>query len=250
MSNLNRFDGRRVIVTGGASGIGEAVAKRFLYEGARVLVVDLDETAFAQNHADGRASFLRADIADTDAPARIVEAATTALGGIDIVVNQAGIGIYKPVEALTDEDWARVQAVNVTAMFRIARAAVPHLRNSPAGRIINTSSIMGSIGDDLMTAYSTSKHAVVGLTRNLALDLAKDGITVNFIEPGPTATASAKIAFDQMPEYEEFWLKRVPLGRLASPQDVASAVLFLASDEASYITGTGLRIDGGTLARP
>jgi NAD(P)-dependent dehydrogenase (short-subunit alcohol dehydrogenase family) len=250
MRNLNRLAGRRAIVTGGANGIGAAIAKLFIDEGCKVLVVDTDENGFRRRFSDHLPQFIQADVADPDSPKKIVAAAVAGLGGIDILVNQVGIGIYVPLDRMSDDQWQRTLDVNVTSMFRLSREVIPHLKANAAGRIINTSSIMGVIGDNLMGAYSTSKHAIVGLTKNLAIELAPSGITANYILPGPVITESARAAFDQMPDYEAFWVKRTPLGRLAMPEDVAYAVLFLASDEARYITGSGLRIDGGILIRP
>lgn len=249
MEAKGRLSGRRAIVTGGAWGIGEAVAKLFLDQGCQVLVADTDAAGFRDRFGAHGAEFIEADVGDRDAAGLIVARAVERFGGLDILINQVGIGIYVPLETMTDEQWERTQDVNVAAMFRLARAAMPHLKVSQAGRIINTSSIMGAIGDDLMGAYSTSKHAIIGLTKNLAIELAPHGITANYIVPGPVMTESARVAFEQMPGYEDYWKKRAPLGRLAKPDDVARAVLFLASDDAQYITGSGLRIDGGILSR-
>lgn len=251
MRNLNRLAGKRAIVTGGASGIGEAIAKLFLDEGCAVVVVDRDRAGFEHRFQDyPAAGFCEADVGEPAAAARIVEEALATLQGLDILVNQAGIGTFVPLDRTSDEEWSRVMEVNVGGMFRITRAAIPHLRKSKAGRIINTGSMLSEIADSDLGVYTTSKHAVAGLTKSLAIELGPEGITANTIQPGPIMTETARTMFAERPEWHEFQIKKVPLGRMGEPIEVAYLALFLASDESSFINGAGIMIDGGATKRP
>ena len=244
-----RLEGRAAIVTGAASGIGRASAQLFTSEGARVLAVDLPDTGLGNAHAGSTCvSVFETDITDADAPGRIVGAAVEAFGRLDILFNNAGVSRRALVGEQTEEEWNLTLSVNLTAQFRLATAAVPHLKDSPAGRIINTASVMARMTDYGLAAYSASKAGVAGMTRALALDLGKFGITANYIEPGAIRTGMTKAAFDD-DEIAAIWAKKAALKRLGEPADIARAALFLASDDADFVSGHGLTVDGGLTLR-
>jgi NAD(P)-dependent dehydrogenase (short-subunit alcohol dehydrogenase family) len=242
----NRLDGRRAIITGAASGIGFASATLFAAEGARVLAVDLPGKGLTAR--SGIVPF-EIDVADDAAPERIVAEAVSQLGGIDVLFNNAGVSGRSRVDELSDADWDRAFAVNVRAPFRIARQAIPELRKSKAGRIINTASVMAEGTDYGLAAYCASKAAITGLTRTLALELGKSGITANYILPGAIRTGMTSGIWDANPEIAEIWAKKSPLKRLGQPEDMARVALFLASDDAGFVTGHGLCADGGLTLR-
>ena len=244
-----RLEGRTAIVTGAASGIGRASAQLFASEGARVLAVDLPDTGLGNAH-DGSygISGFETDITDADAPGRIVGAAVDAFGRLDILFNNAGVSRRALVGEQTEEEWNLTLSVNLTAQFRLATAAVPYLKDSPAGRIINSASVMARMTDYGLTAYSASKAGVAGMTRALALDLGKFGITANYIEPGAIRTGMTKAAFND-DEIAAIWAKKAALRRLGEPADIARAALFLASDDADFVSGHGLTVDGGLTLR-
>ena len=239
------LDGRRAIVTGGASGIGKGIVEAFVRAGAKVLAVDRlsDSWTTSESTQDGMARFA-IDITGKEAPGRIVEAAVGLLGGIDILVNNAGISVLGGADSTTDEQWDRLMAVNVTAAFRLTREAVPHLKQSDSGRIINTGSIMSELAGPGQIAYITSKHAIAGMTKAMAVDLGPFGIRANFIQPGAVVTPlSEPYMADE--EFLAYWKRKIPLGHLAKPVDIAPVAVFLASRAADYVSGEGLRIDGG-----
>ena len=244
-----RLEGRAAIVTGAASGIGRASAQLFASEGARVFAVDLPDTGLGNAH-DGSSgiSVFETDITDADAPGRIVGAAVEAFGRLDILFNNAGVSRRALVGEQTEEEWNLTLSVNLTAQFRLATAAVPHLKDSPAGRIINTASVMARMTDYGLAAYSASKAGVAGMTRALALDLGKFGVTANYIEPGAIRTGMTKAAFDD-DEIAAIWAKKAALRRLGERADIARAALFLASDDADFVSGHGLTVDGGLTLR-
>ena len=243
---MGRLEGRRAIVTGAASGIGRASAELFAKEGARVLVVDLPGSALDLK-ATGVAC-LRMDITREEAPATIVDRVVAEFGGLDILFNNAGIGASAPVSEMTDEAWDRVQAVNLKAAFRLCRAAIPHLIASPAGRIINTASVMAEGTDFGLAAYCASKAGVVGLTRTLALELGRKGVTANAIMPGAIVTGMTRRNFEDK-EIAKVWERKAALRRLGQPIDIARAALFLASDDAGFVTGQAIAVDGGLTLR-
>ncbi len=246
---MSKLDGKRAIVTGAGNGIGLAVSRAFAEQGADVLAVDLDEddlqAAFAE--AD-RVSTLVADVSADDAPATIVDAAAAQLGGVDILVNNAGIVIAGAFETLTDEQFDTIMGVNVRAMFRISRAAVPHLKERGRGRIINLGSIMSDLAGPELSIYGTSKHAVAGLTKGMAVDLGRYGITVNYLQPGSIVTKMSEPFMDD-PEFKAYWESKAPIGRLGQPDEVAAAAVFLASEEAQFVSGVGLNVDGGAIVQ-
>lgn len=241
-----RLEGRRAIVTGAASGIGKASAELFAREGASVLAVDLPGKKLA---APAGGHMLELDITEEDAPQRIVDAARSKLGGIDILFNNAGMSGRWKIEEMTDTQWDRMQAVNVRAPMRITRAALDELKKSRAGRIINTASVMAEVTDIGLSAYCASKAGVAGLTRTLALELGKFGITANYILPGAIRTGMTAALWDERPDIAEIWANKSPLRRLGAPDEMAHVALFLASDDSRFVTGHGLAADGGLRLR-
>lgn len=249
MSDRQLLSGRKAIVTGGASGIGEAIVKAYAREGAQVLVVDLPDSAVSQNFAevDG-VTPLEQDITEKDAPQNIVSAAMSAMGGFDVLVNNAGISLPDSVEGDGEEIWEKTMAINVTSMFRITRAALPELKKSDNGRIINLGSIMSDMGGPNLFVYGTSKHAVAGMTKSMAVDLGQYGITVNYLQPGAVVTALSAPYFED-DDFRNYWIEKAPVGRLGQPEDVAHAAVFLAQKESQFISGLGLNVDGGAIVK-
>lgn len=249
MPEGNRLEGKRAIVTGAASGIGEAIARAFLDNGASVLGVDLpDQNPGAVLSGFASAHFLEQDITDQNAAKEIVAAAVDAMGGIDILVNNAGVAMGSEVETTSDALWDKIMGVNVGAMFKITREALPHLKRSGKGRIINLGSIMSDMGGPNLFVYGTSKHAVAGMTKSMAVDLGQYGITANYLQPGAIVTALSAPFFEDK-GFRQYWKDKAPIGRLGQPEDVAAAALFLASDEAQFVSGVGLNVDGGAIIK-
>ena len=228
-----RLAGRRAIVTGAASGIGEATARRLRADGAEVIAVD-------------RAGVdVNVDLATDEGIAAVIAEAGDRL---DILVNNAGVNPVASLAEFEDAQWDVSLAVNVTAPFKLSRGLAPLLAQSKAGRIINTGSIMSSLGDAKFMAYAASKHAILGLTRSLANELGPMGITVNCVQPGAIVTGMTRPTFDAIPEAAEYYRARSPLGRLGQPEDIADVFAFLASDDARFITGQGIIVDGGVMS--
>jgi 2-keto-3-deoxy-L-fuconate dehydrogenase len=237
------FDGLVAIVTGGASGLGAAAAKRLSAAGARVAVLDL--------HPDDAAEGLfavHADVADDASVRAAVDAVVAHFGRLDIVVNNAGIGAQGTVADNDDAEWLRVLNINLLGMVRVSRAALPHLRRSPSAAIVNTGSIAATAGLPERALYSASKGAVHALTRAMAADHLREGIRVNCVNPGTADTPwiGRLLSAAEDPEAERTALNaRQPHGRLVSPQEVAAAVAYLASPSSGSTTGTAVAVDGG-----
>jgi len=249
MSESQKLAGKVAIITGAASGIGRATAILFLQHGARVFLVDLPGQSLVDQFDDyDHARMLEADITEADAPGRIVDGAMEVFGGVDILMNNAGIAVGADLESTTDEIWDRVMATNVTSMFRISREVVPHMRQQGRGRIINVGSIMSDMGGPGLCAYGASKHAVAGLSKAMAVDLGQYQITVNYLQPGAIVTGLSEPFFKD-PEFRAYWENKAPVGRLGQPEDVAAAALFLASDEAEFVSGLGFNVDGGAIVK-
>ncbi len=245
-----RLEGRAAIVTGAASGIGRATAELFAQEGAHVLAVDLPDRGLAdvcKGHS--RIAHLEKSVGDADAADTIVSMAVERFGRLDIVMNNAGVASNAPVEAMTDDIWERTLNVNLTAQMKLCRRAIPYLKQSPAGRIINVASVMAEGTGFGLAAYCASKAGVAGLTRTLALELGKFAITANYLEPGAIATGMTKPLWDARPDVADIWAKKSALRRLGQPIDLARAALFLASDDGGFVTGHGLVVDGGLMLR-
>jgi len=250
---MDRLKGKIAIVTGAASGIGAASARLFVEEGAQVLAVDRPESEIATIHAGAAAiATLGVDITTDAAPREIVAAALAKFGGIDILFNNAGVSGRAFAEEMTDEFWDRVNGVNLRAMFRICREAIPELRKraleTGRARIINTASVMAFDTDFGLAAYAASKAGVGGLTRTLALELGKFNITANYICPGAIYSGMTRTNFDK-PEIRAVWEKKAALRRLGQPIDIARGALMLASQDADFITGHELVVDGGLTLR-
>ena len=240
---------KRAIVTGGASGIGAATAHLFAAEGAHVLAVDISAEGLEQFAHSANISTLTKDISTETAGAEIINHAVKCLAGIDILMNNAGIGGgSEDVASLSQELWNRVLATNLTAPFRLCQAAIPYLRESSAGRIINVASVMATHTDYGLAAYCAAKAGVTGFTRNLALELGRDQINVNAILPGAilTGMTSASLA---NPKAADTWARKSVFKRLGQPEDIAKAAVFLASDLSAFITGQNINVDGGMLLR-
>ena len=245
-----RLNGKAAIVTGAASGIGHATAQLFASEGAKVLAIDLPGKGLVETHRDHKSiSILELSITDPNAPSAIIAAAVANCGRLDIVMNNAGVGSNALAEDMTREAWDRTLAVNLTAPFLICQQAIPHLRDSGAGRIINVASVMAEGTGYGLAAYCASKAGVAGLTRTLALELGKFNITANYLLPGAIRTGMTTPLWDARPDVAEIWAKKSVLRRLGEPMDLAKAALFLASDDGAFVTGHGLNVDGGLMLR-
>ena len=242
-----RLKDRAAIVTGAASGIGKATAQLFAQEGAKVLAVDLPGKDLSASHAN--VVTFEKSVGDMDAADAIVSEAVKRFGQLDIVMNNAGISSSTRIEELTEDIWQRTLNVNLSAQMRLCQKALPHLKASPAGRIINVASVMAEGTDYGLAAYCASKAGVAGLTRTLALELGKFGITANYLEPGAIRTGMTSGLWDARPDVAEIWAKKAALRRLGQPIDLARAALFLASDDGGFVTGHGLVVDGGLTLR-
>lgn len=249
-----RLAGKAAIITGAGHGIGRATALRFAQEGAAVLVADLDgpaaqDAAQAIVAAGGRASAATIDVAQPADCQRMAEQAEQAFGRIDILVNNAAAFLYGHVETASVEDWQRVLAVNVIGPSQGVRAVLPALRRAGGGAIVNVASVSAFIAQPRFVPYNSSKAALLQMTRCLAMDLAVDNVRVNTVCPGAIRTRATdnhirKMGMDPAAAYDQFAADAV-LKRMGRPEEIAAAVLFLASDEASFITGTQLVVDGG-----
>jgi NAD(P)-dependent dehydrogenase (short-subunit alcohol dehydrogenase family) len=233
-----RLEGRAALVTGAGSGIGLATARRLAADGARVLTTD------RAGDVD-----IVADVTEAGINATLVDEAARRLGRLDIVVACAGITGMQMLDGHDDEFFDRMMAVNVTAVFRLMRDALPLLKASPHGRIILIGSVMSSFGEAGMAAYGASKHAVLGMAKSVAAEVGAHGITVNCIQPGAIDTPMTAPAFSAMPEFKQRWIDKAALGRLGRPEDIADVAAFLASDDARFMSGHGLFVDGGATQR-
>ncbi len=237
------FDGLVAVVTGGSSGIGLATAVKLVDQGARVAVLDVSPPT-----GDVPVLYVAADVADDASVVAAVATVARELGGIDILVNNAGIGAQGTVEDNAVEEWQRVFDVNVIGMVRVTRAALPHLRKSSSAAIVNTCSVAATAGLPSRALYSASKGAVLSLTLAMAADHVREGIRVNAVNPGTADTPWVSRLLDKAadPQAERSALEaRQPMGRLVSADEVAGAIVYLASPESGATTGTALAVDGG-----
>ncbi|MCL6707490.1 SDR family oxidoreductase [Pseudomonas sp. R2.Fl] len=241
-----RLEGKVALVIGAARGIGKATAKRFGEEGARLVLADFEEEGGRAAADELGAAFIRADIAEMAQAQAAVELAVERFGRLDIIVQNAGVYPWQLIEDTTPEDWDRVVAVNLRGAFNAARAALPRMKAQGYGRILFTSSITGPhVTSPGHGHYSATKAGINGFIRAAALEFSSYGITVNGVEPGNIMTEAMQL--HRGPAFIKNMEDAIPLGRLGSPRDIANAFLFLASDEASYITGTTIVVDGGQL---
>jgi NAD(P)-dependent dehydrogenase (short-subunit alcohol dehydrogenase family) len=253
---MDTLKGKRALITGAASGIGEATALLFAREGAAVSVVDLDveggRSVVSRIQAEGgRAIFVRADVTRAGDCKSAVEDTVSTLGGLDILFNNAGIVRRATVLELSEGDWDQVMAVNVKSAFLLCKYAIPVMAQAGGGVIVNAASGWGLVGGPRAASYCASKGAIVQLTKAMAIDHGPQNIRVNCVCPGDTDTPLLRREAEQLGEPTGPFLAQAadrPLGRIGTPEDIAQAVLYLASDASSYVTGTALVVDGGGLA--
>lgn len=243
-----RLQGKVAVVTGGCSGIGLATVRRFAQEGASVVIADIDEQSGERvaNEVSGR--FVRTDVTDAGQVEALFAAAKSAYGSVDVAFNNAGISPPDDDSILTTgiEAWQRVQHVNLTSVYLCCKAVLPYMIEQQRGSIINTASfvaIMGAATSQI--SYTASKGGVLAMSRELGVQFARDGVRVNALCPGPVNTPLLKELFASDPERAARRLVHVPVGRFGEPEEIANAVLFLASDESSFITATDFLVDGG-----
>jgi NAD(P)-dependent dehydrogenase (short-subunit alcohol dehydrogenase family) len=246
---MRRLEDKIALVTGGGAGIGRAIAETFAREGAKVMIADRDgdaakEVADAIVKSNGAAAAHEVDVTDTAQVKKLMEEIGVAHGRLDVLVNNAGVGERGDFRHLSDEAWARVWSVNLDGTVRCAREAFDLLKASGKASIINLSSIMATKHTRQMAVYSATKGAVSALSRSLAVEYAPYGIRVNTLLPGYVETALIG-RYLSNPMIAKALLTQTPLRRFGTPQDIANAALFLASDEAAYITGASLNVDGG-----
>lgn len=253
---MARLEGKVALVTGAASGIGLATALRFGQEGARVAGLDLQRPPAERwkpvEEAAPGASFHVANVTSEEEVSGAVAEAVAAHGGLDIVVNAAGVAGGGPVDGLEVSEWDRIMDVNVKGIFLTCKHTIPHLRARGAGSIVNIASIEGLVATEMTAAYGASKGAVVQLTRNLAVDHTHQGIRVNSVCPGLVETGMTAILTSAeegpLKKLRDDFLDRHLVKRAGRPEEIAAAILFLASDEASFVTGSTLVVDGGWTA--
>jgi len=241
-----RLHNKVAIITGAANGIGYAAAERFIEEGAIVFIADFDDNAgnTAANQLGENATFVQVDVANRDSVKKLVETVIVHAGRIDILVNNAGITRDAMLTKMTDDQFQQVLDVNLSGVFHCTQEVSPHMIAAGYGKIINTSSVSGVYGNVGQTNYAATKAAIVGMTKTWAKELGRKGINVNAVAPGFTETDMVK----KMPETVlEKMRSIVPLQRLGTPRDIANAYLFLASEEASYVHGHTLHVDGAIM---
>jgi p-cumic alcohol dehydrogenase len=245
-----KLQGKTAIVTGGAAGIGRAIIERFAAEGANVVIADLRGADEAAAQLSGNALGVTTDVSDQDSTQAMAKAAVDRFGGIDILVNNAGIftGVnYTPMEALQIADWQKMMAVNVMGPWLCASAVSGAMRERSGGRIVNIASVIAHVGIPFMLHYVASKGALGAMTRAMAREFAatKSGITVNAISPGYTHSANALANAEQHAQFEGVASQMRTIERPQQPEDIAGAALWLASDDASYVNGQNIVVDGG-----
>lgn len=256
---MKRLDGKTCIVTGGAKGIGKATCLRLAEEGARVAITDIDDEDGKRlrdeiGRKGGTARYWHLDVTDEDAVDRVFGEVADRFGGIDVVVNNAGIaGVNKPTDQITSGEWQQVMDVNVNGVFYCTRAAIPHMRKRGGGSVVNLSSIYGIIGAPDVPPYHASKGAVREMSKTDAMLYAKEGIRVNSVHPGfiwtPLVQAMAEASEEGSKAFRAHLDELHPVGHVGEPEDIAAGIAYLASDDAKFMTGSELVIDGGYTAR-
>ncbi|TNE57033.1 MAG: SDR family oxidoreductase [Alphaproteobacteria bacterium] len=245
-----RFKGKTIIITGAASGVGAASARRFHGEGANVVLSDINDTegaALAEALGKDRTLFVRADVSRYEDVKALIETGAKNFGSLDILFNNAGIGSVGNAPDLSLEEWEKVIGIDLNSVFYGCKAAIPIMKAQGGGVIINTASISGLAGDFAFPAYNAAKGAVVNFTRSAAISHAREGIRINAICPGPIATPMIA-SIKNVPGLQEAWDETVPLGRFATAEEVAAVAAFLASDDAASIIGAAIPVDGGLTA--
>ncbi|WP_135363587.1 SDR family NAD(P)-dependent oxidoreductase [Halosimplex halophilum] len=275
---MNGIAGKSALVTGAGSGIGRASALRFAEEGANVVVADIDteggrETVDLIEDAGGDATFVEVDVSDTESVERMVDTAVETYGGLDFAHNNAGILTdFVETTGINEANWDRIVDINLKGIWSCMKAELPVVEHGDGGAIVNTASEAGLVGMGGLSSYSATKHGVVGLTKSVALEYAERGVRVNAIAPGPTKTniqsgilgdtggsgilgrvrsivQMVKMALWSLrADFDTSAMRDVPMGRIADPEEMAGAVAFLCSADASYITGTTIPVDGGQAA--
>jgi 3alpha(or 20beta)-hydroxysteroid dehydrogenase len=246
-----RLAGKVALVTGAAGGIGAAAARRLAREGARLLLTDADVAGarrVAKELGDERAAALGHDVTSEEQWQAVLAHALEAHGRVDVLLNNAGVFLAKPLTETSVEEFRRVLDVNVTGVFLGMRTVAPAMIERHAGSVINISSVAGLIGPPFLTAYAASKWAVRGMTKVAAKELAQSGVRVNSLHPGQIDTDMNTRQRERTPELIDKLIKGIPLRRIGQPEEVAEAIVYLASDESVYVTGAELAIDGGVTA--
>ena len=252
---MRRFEGKVALVTGGGSGIGRATSLAFANEGAKVVIDDInveggEKTLRLIKSTGGEAIVVKADVSKGAEVEAMVEKAIDTYGRLDCAFNNAGIGEpLKRVAKTTEDNWDRVMATNLKGVYLCMKYEIPHMLKQKKGAIVNTSSIAGLKGLSGQAAYVASKHGVVGLTKSAALEYATSGIRINAVCPGVINTPLITHQLKDRPQMEKVYVDMEPMGRLGQPEEIAAAVLWLCSDEASFVTGYPFAVDGGVVAR-
>lgn len=254
---MGRLDGKVAVVTGAADGIGRAIAEVFAGEGAVVALGDIDDAkgeaaAVAARQRGGDVLFRHCDVARGADIGALIAAAVERWGRLDVMVNNCGVAIGgMQVQDMTDAEWDRLIAVNLTSVFHGCKHALPHMLKAKSGAIVNMASAQGHVGMLGWTAYAGTKGAIMSMTRQMAVEFAPSGIRVNSVSPGAINTPmNERLVAEQGQQLLRDWEWMHPVGRIGEPEEVARAVLFLASDEASFVTGVDLRVDGGLTVTP
>jgi NAD(P)-dependent dehydrogenase (short-subunit alcohol dehydrogenase family) len=248
-----KLQGRIALVTGASKGLGKAMSLALADAGAHVALVSRDMEKLTSLAADirgrgGKAEAFQADVADEASVAALEREVSQRLGKVQILINNAGVNVRKNITDFTLDEWNYVLGTNLTGVFLMCRSFVPHMKGSGYGRILNLTSTMGHVSIAGRAAYSSSKAGLLGLTKAVALELAAEGVTVNGISPGPFATEMNSVLM-QNPEINQQFLAKIPVGRWGKVEDIGTLAVYLCSEEASFITGTDILIDGGWCAQ-
>lgn len=251
-----KLQGKVAIVTGAGRGIGHAIARRFLTEGARVVIAELDDASAAAaelaRETGGTCQFIHTDVGSEDDVQRLVKDTHARYGRIDVLVNNAGVEFAKPVTTTSEAEWDWLMRVNLKGVFLCSKSVIPVMKEAGAGVIVNIASELGLVGDRGVAAYCASKGGVVMLSKAMAIDHGPDGVRVNCLCPGPVTTVLLEELFAGSEDPDAMrrgFEDSTVLGRLGTPDEVAAAAVFLASDESSFMAGANLVLDGGWTAR-